>query len=289
MSELMEPEEILRLLLFFLVFAVMAVWELFAPRRTLTVSRGQRWFSNLSIVIANTLLIRIVFPVSAIQLAMVSHDYGWGVFNILAFPAIMEIIICVVALDFIIYLQHILFHAVPVLWRLHRVHHADLDFDVTTGTRFHPIEIVISMLIKFAAIILLGPAPVAVLIFEIVLNSGAMFNHSNVKLPLLLDKLLRALIVTPDMHRVHHSVIENEANSNYGFNLSIWDRLFGTYINQPAAGHENMNIGISTFRQVHECDHLYYMLKMPFVGKVSAYAINRRSWKGETGEEKDRS
>jgi sterol desaturase/sphingolipid hydroxylase (fatty acid hydroxylase superfamily) len=182
----------------------------------------------------------------------------------------------VVALDVVIYFQHILLHAVPTLWRLHRVHHADLDYDVTTGSRFHPLEIVLSMLIKFCAILLLGLPAVGVVVFEVVLNVMAMFNHGNVRLPLITDRLLRMIVVTPDMHRVHHSIEDNEANSNFGFNLSLWDRLFGTYIDQPRAGHTGMTIGIHQYREPRQVSRLPGMLALPFAGKVSGYAINRR-------------
>jgi len=184
----------------------------------------------------------------------------------------------VVIMDFVIYMQHVMVHAVPVLWRLHRVHHADLDFDVTTGARFHTLEIILSMLIKFATIAVLGPPIVAVVIFEVVLNATAMFNHSNVRLPIGLDRVLRWIVVTPDMHRVHHSVEDDEANSNFGFNLPWWDRLFGTYRDQPRAGHENMRIGIHTYRDPKVVSWLHGMLWLPFVGKISSYAINRRQW-----------
>jgi sterol desaturase/sphingolipid hydroxylase (fatty acid hydroxylase superfamily) len=175
-------------------------------------------------------------------------------------------------------------HAVPTLWRLHRVHHADLDYDLTTGARFHPIEIVLSMLIKFATIVVLGPPVVAVIIFEVLLNGMAMFNHGNVRLPLGLDRVLRLLVVTPDMHRVHHSVEDNETNSNFGFNLSLWDRLFGTYIAQPREGHQGMTIGIHQYRDPRQVARLPGMLLLPFVGKVTGYAINRREWSKGDGE-----
>jgi sterol desaturase/sphingolipid hydroxylase (fatty acid hydroxylase superfamily) len=184
-------------------------------------------------------------------------------------------------MDFVIYLQHVMVHAVPVLWRLHRVHHADLDYDVTTGARFHPIEIILSMLIKLATIAVLGPPVLAVIIFEVVLNAMAMFNHGNVGLPAWLDKSLRFFIVTPDMHRVHHSIEDDEANNNFGFNLSCWDRLFGTYRDQPRGGHLGMIIGIRKFRSVKQASWISGMLLMPFIGKLSGYVINRRQW-GET-------
>ncbi|WP_455218440.1 sterol desaturase family protein, partial [Kaarinaea lacus] len=205
-------------------------------------------------------------------------ENGWGLLNYYSLPFALSVVLSVIAMDFIIYLQHVLVHAVPALWRLHRVHHADLDYDLTTGARFHTIEIILSMLIKFATIIVLGPPVAAVVIFEVVLNGMAMFNHANVKLPLPLDRVLRLLVVTPDMHRVHHSTEDNEANSNYGFNLSIWDRIFGTYIDQPREGHENMAIGIHFYRDTKQVNWLPGMLILPFVGKITGYAINRREW-----------
>jgi sterol desaturase/sphingolipid hydroxylase (fatty acid hydroxylase superfamily) len=229
-------------------------------------------------VVFNTALLRLVFPLAAVGMATTAELNGWGLFNRVASPDWLALSASVVILDAAIYLQHVMFHAVPLFWRLHRVHHADLDFDVTTGSRFHPVEILLSMLIKFAVIVLLGPPVVAVVVFEVLLNATAMFNHSNVRLPLALDALLRRLIVTPDMHRVHHSHLDHETNSNFGFNLSIWDRLFGTYRDQPEEGHEGMMIGIDTFRDAAHCITLRGMLGMPLVGKLGDYAINRRRW-----------
>jgi sterol desaturase/sphingolipid hydroxylase (fatty acid hydroxylase superfamily) len=210
--------------------------------------------------------------------ALFARDQGWGLLNHFDVAFAFAVVASVVALDFAIYLQHVMFHAVPALWRLHRMHHADLDFDVTTGARFHPIEIILSMLIKFAVIIVLGAPILAVVLFEVLLNATSMFNHSNVRIPLSLDRALRWLVVTPEMHRVHHSIEDDETNSNFGFNLPWWDRLCGTYRDQPRAGHEGMIIGIRTFRDVAQCDGLLRMLLMPFVGKVTGYAINRRTW-----------
>ena len=239
-----ENEVAIRLSFFFGIFGLMALWEFLAPRRALTVSKTVRWVNNLGLVFLNSFLLRFLFPAAAIGVAAYAAETNWGLLNLYEVPFVLAVVISVIAMDFIIYLQHVLVHAVPALWRLHRLHHADLDYDVTTGARFHPIEIILSMLIKFATIVVLGPPVVAVVIFEVVLNAMAMFNHGNVRLPLGLDKILRMLVVTPDMHRVHHSVEDDEANSNFGFNLSIWDRLFGTYRDQPRAGHEGMTIGI---------------------------------------------
>lgn len=271
-------ETTIRLGAFFGIFSVMALWELLAPRRVLTQSKSARWMNNIALVIVNTVVVRIVFPTAAIGVAAYATEQQWGLFNQINSPAWLAVIVSVVLLDGLIYMQHVMFHAVPAFWRLHRVHHADMDFDVTTGARFHTIEIVLSMLIKFAAILLLGPPLAAVVIFEVLLNATSMFNHSNVRLPLGLDRVLRVFIVTPDMHRVHHSHYAHETNSNFGFSLSLWDRLFGTYRAQPDDGHENMVIGIDTFRDSKQCIPLYRLLLMPFWGTVTDYAINRRKW-----------
>ena len=275
----LENELPIRLGFFFGVFAVMAAWELAAPRRRLTVSRTLRWTSNLGLVFLNSLVLRLLFPAAAVGVAALAVERDWGLFNLVEVPFAVAVLLSVVAMDFVIWLQHVVFHAIPVLWRLHRVHHADLDYDVTTGARFHTIEIILSMLIKFAAIVLLGPPVVAVVIFEVLLNATAMFNHGNVKLPARLDRVLRWVLVTPDMHRVHHSVEDDEANSNFGFSLTWWDRLFGTYRDQPRAGHQGMTIGIHRYRDPKLVDRLPGMLALPFVGPITGYAINRRQWK----------
>lgn len=274
---LLQHESLVRLGSFSLVFAVMALWETLAPCRQLGLSRARRWINNLSIVVFNTLLLRIVFPIAATGLAMWSADQGWGVLNIIKINAVLAVIVSVVIMDMVIYLQHVLVHAVPLFWRLHRVHHADLDYDVTTGIRFHPLEIMLSMLIKFATISLLGPPVIAVVLFEVILNATAMFNHANIQLPSALERWLRWLVVTPDMHRVHHSVEDDETNSNFGFNLPWWDHIFGTYREQPRQGHQNMQIGLRTFRRAEETVGLGRMLVLPLVGKISGYTINRRT------------
>ena len=276
---IMTNEVPIRLGFFFGVFAVMAAWEVLAPKRALTVSRAVRWVNNLGLVFLNSFILRLLFPAAAVGMAAFASEQGWGLLNYYTIPATVAIVVSVIALDFIIYLQHVMMHAVPVLWRLHRVHHADLDYDVTTGARFHTVEIILSMLIKFATIVVLGPPLVAVIIFEVILNATAMFNHGNVSLPKRLDRVLRWFVVTPDMHRVHHSVEDDEANSNFGFNLPWWDRLFGTYRDQPRAGHQGMTIGIHTYRNVKQVSWLPGMLALPFTGKVTGYAINRREWK----------
>jgi sterol desaturase/sphingolipid hydroxylase (fatty acid hydroxylase superfamily) len=283
MDELIASHETtIRLGSFLGVFALMALLEVLAPRRTLTQSKASRWLNNIGLVVFNTSLLRVVFPVAAVGVAGYAQLSQWGLFNQVEVHPAVALVVSVIVLDMAIYLQHVMFHAVPLLWRLHRVHHADLDFDVTTGARFHPVEILLSMLIKFAVIVLLGPPLAAVVIFEVLLNAMAMFNHSNVRLPLALDGILRRVIVTPDMHRVHHSHLADETNSNFGFNLSVWDRLFGTYLAQPAAGHTGMVIGIDTFRDPAHCVKLSGILLMPFTGKVTDYAINRR-WNTRDG------
>ena len=282
-----ENETTIRISFFVGILIIMAVWEVVAPRRALTVSKALRWTNNLGLVFLNSFILRVLFPTAAVGIALMADEQQWGLFNLYELPVWFAVLASVVIMDFVIYLQHVMVHAVPALWRLHRVHHADLDYDVTTGARFHPVEIILSMLIKFATIILLGPPAVAVIIFEVVLNAMAMFNHGNVGLPKKLDTLLRWFIVTPDMHRVHHSVEDDETNSNFGFNLSWWDRLFGTYRDQPRAGHEGMTIGIRGFREIKQSSWITGMLVMPFIGKVTEYAINRRQWSDSSEQVED--
>ena len=260
-------ESAVRLWSFGAVFAVMLAWEIIAPRRVLTVSKLQRWINNLGLLAINALLLRLLFPAAAVGLAWSVQESGWGLFNQVDLPYWVEVAAAVLVLDLAIYLQHVMMHKLPILWRLHRVHHADLDIDLTTGSRFHSIEILFSMLIKWLVILLLGPPLFAVLVFETLLNGMAMFNHANVRLPATADRLLRRLIVTPDMHRVHHSILRFETDSNYGFNLSLWDRLFRTYTDQPEGGHEGMTIGIDGFRDADQVDRLPGMLALPFVGR----------------------
>ena len=279
---IMDYEVAIRLTMFAGVFLLMAGWELAAPCRQLTVSKSQRWLNNLALVVVNTLLLRLLFPTAAIGVALFAAEQGWGLFNYTDWPVWLAVLVSVVLMDLVIYLQHVMVHAVPALWRLHRVHHADLDYDVTTGARFHPVEIILSLLIKFAVILLLGPPLVAVVIFEVLLNATAMFNHGNVSLPAPVDRLLRWLVVTPDMHRVHHSIEDDETNCNFGFNLPWWDRLLGTYRAQPRKGHQGMVIGIRSFRSLRQCASLPGMLMIPFTGGVQGYAINRRQWEDET-------
>ena len=265
----------IRLVAFCGIFAVMALWELIGPRRKQTVGRTWRWPNNLGVVLVDTVLVRILFPTTAVGLALVANERGIGLLNVVSVPPSIGVVVSVILLDLAIYFQHVLFHAVPMLWRLHRMHHADLDIDVSTGLRFHPIEILLSMLIKLTVVIALGAPAVAVLVFEMLLNATSMFNHSNVRLPLGFDRLLRWFVVTPDMHRVHHSVLTRETNSNFGFNLPWWDRLFGTYRAQPAAGHETMTIGIEQFRDPRELG-LDRMLLQPFRSDAGPYPLGER-------------
>jgi sterol desaturase/sphingolipid hydroxylase (fatty acid hydroxylase superfamily) len=257
-------EPALRLAAFAALLAAMALWEILAPRRARTLPRRRRWPANLGIVVLNTLVVRALFPAAALGMALSAQTHGWGLLNQYAVPAWAAAAAGIVLLDLVLYLQHVMFHAVPALWRLHRMHHADLDIDVTTGARFHPVEIALSMLVKFAAIAALGVAPAAVLVFELLLNATSMFNHANVRIPAPLEPALRWLLVTPDMHRVHHSVERDETDSNFGFNLPLWDRLFGTYRAQPRAGHQAMAIGIPELRDAAQCSSLAGMLAIPF-------------------------
>lgn len=257
-------EPALRLAAFAGVLTVMALWEVFAPRRARPLPRRGRWPANIAIVILNTALVRLLLPTAAVGVALSAEAHGWGFFNHYAVPSWAALLGGVVLLDLVIYLQHVMFHAVPALWRLHRMHHADLDIDVTTGARFHPLEILLSMLIKFAAVAALGVTPAAVVLFEVLLNATSMFNHANARIPVAIEPALRWLIVTPDMHRVHHSIERDETDSNFGFNLSLWDRLFGTYRAQPRAGHEAMTLGIPDFRDPARCNRLLGMLALPF-------------------------
>jgi len=243
------PTEILiRLASFAGVFAVMAAWEFLAPRRPQAVGRWKRWPGNIGILLIDTLAVRVLFPTATAGVALIGQARDWGLLNVIALPRWLEVAAAVVLLDLAIYFQHVLFHAVPVLWRLHRMHHADLEFDVTTGLRFHPIEVILSMVIKIAVVAGLGAPAIAVIIFEVLLNVTSMFNHSNIRIAAGLELALRWLVVTPEMHRVHHSIDTRETNSNFGFNLPWWDCLLGTYRPQPAAGHNGMTLGVEEFR-----------------------------------------
>ncbi len=268
---ILAQETTLRLTVFLAVLVGMAVWELAAPCRQQKIPRVVRWTKNLALVVVNTIILRLTFPILAVGLALIAEQRGWGLFNVLVAPLWLSILLLYLA----IYLQHVLFHAVPGLWRLHRMHHADLEFDVTTGLPFHPVEIVLSMGIKLAVVAALGAPAVAVLLFEVLLNATVLFNHANIRLPVGLDRVLRWVMVTPDMHRVHHSVIPAETNSNFGFNLPWWDRLLGTYRAQPKAGHEGMTIGIEQFRTPRDL-WLDRMLIQPLRGPASDGALDTR-------------
>jgi sterol desaturase/sphingolipid hydroxylase (fatty acid hydroxylase superfamily)/uncharacterized membrane protein YdjX (TVP38/TMEM64 family) len=274
-NAILSAEPAIRLGCFLGVLLMMMLWELLAPRRSQAVGRLLRWPNNLGLVLLDTVIVRLLFPLAAVGMAYFADAKGWGLFNLVHLPAWVAILAAVLLLDITIYGQHLAFHAVPWLWRLHRMHHADLEFDVTTGLRFHPVEIVLSMLIKLAAILLLGAPPVAVLVFEVVLNATAMFNHGNVQLAPRLDRAVRLIMVTPDMHRVHHSIDPRETDSNFGFNLPWWDRLFGTYRPQPALGHTRMVLGIDQFRDPRE-SWLHRMLVQPLRGETRSVSARTR-------------
>lgn len=283
MGFILENEPTIRLAAFLGVLAAMALWEVAAPRRRREIPRVIRWSNNLALVALDTVILRLTFPILGVGLAVMAEERGWGLFNNLDLPVGIAFVLSMLLLDLAIYLQHVMFHAVPGLWRLHRMHHADLDFDATTGLRFHPAEIVISMGIKLAVIAALGPPAIAVLLFEVVLNATALFNHANIDLPRPVDRALRLFVVTPDMHRVHHSSDPRETNSNYGFNLPWWDRLLGTYRAEPARGHEGMEIGIEQFRTRRDL-WLDRMLIQPLRGPASGHALDP---KGTTRDARD--
>ncbi len=281
-------ESEIRLGFFVALFVLFAAWEAASPRRRRTLTRRIRWVSNLGLTAINSLLPPLIVPIAAVGAALAARENGAGLFNRVEAPQWLAFAGSVVALDFIVYLQHRMFHAVPVLWRLHRVHHSDVDLDVSSGVRFHFAEILISLGIKIAAILLLGPPATAVLVFEIVLNGTSLFNHANLRLPLRVDRVLRWFLVTPDMHRVHHSVVWKESNSNFGFNLPWWDRLCGTYTAQPEAGHEGMRIGLEAFRSERD-QRIGRLLWQPFrrAAALRSMLAGPRSGPGETeGQEK---
>lgn len=272
---LLEHEPLIRLAAFLGVFVAIALWEVHSPRRTSTLRRLSRWPHNLGLLVVNSIVLRLLAPGVAIAVAFVGEARGWGLLNTYSMPSWIAVLASVALLDLVVYFQHVMFHAVPALWRLHRVHHADLEFDVTTGIRFHPFEILISTAIKCAAVAAIGAPAVAVLFFEVLLNASAMFNHANASVSPPLEPWLRRLIVTPDMHRVHHSVMYEESSSNFGFNLPWWDRIFGTYCAQPKAGHEAMTIGVDAFRTSDEL-RIDRLLLQPFRETPGQYPINRR-------------
>ena len=273
---LVSHEPTIRLGCFLAVFAAIALWEALSPRRPLGFSRWVRWPNNLAVSVLNSALTRVLLPTTVVGMADIAIKQNWGLLNQLSLPGWAEIGIALLVLDFAIYLQHILFHAVPALWRLHRMHHADQDFDVTTGARFHPIEIILSFGIKLAIVTVLGPAVIAVVIFEVLLNASSLFNHGNVRIATKVDQIIRSILVTPDMHRVHHSIVALETNSNFGFTLTWWDRLLGTYRDQPVGGHAGMAIGIELFRTRRE-QMLDQMLVQPFRGSAGNTAFNREN------------
>jgi sterol desaturase/sphingolipid hydroxylase (fatty acid hydroxylase superfamily) len=262
----MENELQIRLSFFIGILTIIALWEVLFPRRKLQYSKFIRWYSNIGISFLSSFLMRLIFPLLAVEFAILATSYNWGLFYILNFSHWLLIPISVLLLDFVIYMQHRLFHKVPLLWRLHKMHHSDLDYDVTTAIRFHPIEIMLSMFIKIAMILLFGVPVLAVIIFEILLNGMALFNHGNIYIPPRIDKFLRLFVVTPDMHRVHHSLVTKETHSNFGFNFPWWDRFFHTYIDQPEKNHTSMTIGIPEFRKKKYL-HIYWLLAQPFIQK----------------------
>ena len=256
-------ESLIRILVFIVILTSMGLLQALFPRRRLILAY-HRWPANLALVGIDIVLVRLLLPAGAVGVAFWTEFADFGLLNWFGFDGWLAVFVAILLLDLVIYAQHRMFHAVSWLWRLHRVHHADQEIDVSTGLRFHPIEILLSMLIKMAAVALLGAPVAAVLLFEMLLNGMAMFNHSNVRLPLGFDAAMRCLVVTPDMHRVHHSVLPRETNSNYGFNLSLWDRLFGSYVAQPEYGHDGMCIGLNEF-QSGRADKLKDLLRMPFL------------------------
>lgn len=259
----MSEEAAIRFGVFVGLFVIMAGLEYFAPRRKLRPVKALRWLTNWAIIIIDSVLVRLLFKTAAVGAALWATENGYGLFNMIALPYWLAFIISFLVLDFAIWFSHLASHKVPIFWRIHRMHHSDIDIDVTTAIRFHPVEIILSMFWKYLIVLALGAPAASVLVFEIVLNGGALFNHANFKLPLSIDKVLRLLIVTPDMHRVHHSIIRKETDSNYGFNLSIWDRMFGTYIDQPSKGHDEMTIGLEEW-QDEKPARLDWILMVPF-------------------------
>lgn len=274
MSELiMTNEPILRLSFFVGILVLLGIFEVIAPRRRREIPRLLRWTNNLGVLVLNTFIVRLAFPLAAVGFALIAKDCSWGLLNVIETTPIIAFVASLIILDFAIYLQHVMLHAIPAFWRLHRMHHADLEFDLTTGLRFHPLEILLSMGIKLTVVAILGPPAVAVLVFEIVLNATAMFNHSNIHIPRSLEAILRLFVVTPDMHRVHHSIRPDEYNTNFGFNIPWWDKLLGTYSAQPVGGHKNMTIGLNQFRSRRDL-RLDQMLMQPAKGPANKNAID---------------
>ena len=285
MNFTVNQELIVRISVFTGVLLLMLIWEQLSPRRARTVITWRRRFNNLLLVAIDTLLVRLLLPLAAVSTAAIATIHNFGLFNSLGLNSWFAGCLSFLILDLIIYFQHRLFHKYSLLWRLHRVHHSDTEFDTTTGVRFHPLEIILSMCIKIAAVALLGPPIIAVIIFEIALNATAIFNHGNIKIPKKVEKKLRYFLVTPEMHRIHHSRIPRETDSNYSFSLSCWDRIFGTYQQQPKMGQQGVQFGIEGFNEPKEVNQIVGMLKLPFKGDVDHYAINRRSW--QSGEDQN--
>lgn len=269
-----EYEGIIRLGSFLGIFALLTVWELASPRRKLLELRRFRWINNFALVVLSSVLVRFIFPTAAVGIALLAEQNQLGILYYFDLPFIIHFIAAFVLMDFSMYFQHVTFHAIPLFWRFHRVHHSDLDCDVTTGLRFHPFEIIISILVKFFTIVAFGVPVITVVIFEIILNAASMFTHSNIKLPFF-EPLIRWFIVTPDMHRIHHSVEEEETNSNFGFFISLWDRLFGTYTDKPKDGHDVMEIGLHHFREP-KWQNIRWLIYLPFVTTIHGYVINKR-------------
>ena len=273
-------EAIIRLSVFLGGFSMLALWEWSKPKRELTQVKFKRWFNNIAMVVCSTAIVRLIVPVAVIGVAHYVELAQWGFSNLLELPYWFSVLISFILLDLAIYFQHAMFHVLPILWRFHRVHHSDLDFDLTTGLRFHPGEVLISLLIKFTTIVALGAPVLSVILFEISLNLMAMFTHSNIRLNATFERVLRWFVVTPDMHRVHHSILENETNSNFAFNISVWDRIFGTYIAEPKAGHLGMTIGLEQFSE-SRWQKFTKLIYMPFAIGIRGYAINYRDTKNE--------
>lgn len=271
-----EYEPGIRLTIFISILLIMSTWEILSPKRQLSVSKAKRWSHNFSLIVLNTLVLRLIFPTAAVGAAAWAAHENIGLLNQDIFVQLSQnlsfeiiiLILSVIFMDFVIWTQHLIFHKVPFLWRIHEMHHADLDIDLTTGLRFHPIEILLSMGIKISMIFIFGFSVLAIIIFEIILNTLAVFNHSNIAIKPQIDRVLRKIIVTPDMHRVHHSWLKHETNSNYGFNLSLWDYLFQTYRDQPKEGHEKMTIGTENFRE-KEWSRIDKMIMIPFIRRKS--------------------
>ncbi len=257
-------EPIIRLSFFVSILLLMSLFEYIIPKKELLLSKFKRWSNNISIIVVNSFLLKFIFASSIITISIYTTENKIGLLNLFEISFFFSVILSIILLDLIIYFQHRLFHKIDFFWKFHKVHHSDMDFDVTTGLRFHPIEIIISMLIKMISVFIIGVPIIAIVIFEIILSSLSMFNHSNIKLPAILDKRLRYFIVTPDMHRIHHSIHNEELNSNYGFNISLWDRIFSSYTNKPKNGYEKMTIGLKEFYDENKTVSILNILSLPF-------------------------